>query len=144
MLNLPEIKLLAASDCDVLQSVAEGVFDDPIDPDAAAEFLADARHHIAVAITDGLVVGFISAVHYVHPDKPKPELWINEVGVAPTHQRQGLARKMMEAMLDEARRLGCTVAWVLTNRTNTAAMQLYGSCGGVEAPQDAVMFEFEL
>ena len=74
-----EIKLLNASDCGVLQSVAEGVFDDPIDPAAATEFLADARHHLAAAIADGLIVGFISAVHYVHPDKPKPELWINEV-----------------------------------------------------------------
>ena len=26
------------------------------------------------------IVGFASAVHYVHPDKP-PELWINEMGV---------------------------------------------------------------
>ena len=136
--------MLNAHDCEVLQSVAEGVFDDPIDPAAAAEFLADARHHLAVAIADGRVVGFISAVHYVHPDKPKPELWINEVGVAPTHQRQGLARKMMEAVLAEARRLGCTVAWVLTSRTNAAAMHLYSGCGGVEAQEDSVMFEFNL
>jgi len=144
MPSVPEIRMLHADDCDVLRSVAQGAFDDPIDPVAAAEFLADARHHLAVAIADGLVVGFISAVHYVHPDKPKPELWINEVGVAPTHQRQGLARKMMEAVLAEARRLGCAVAWVLTSRTNAAAMRLYAGCGGVEAPEDAVMFEFEL
>ena len=139
-----EIKLLAATDGDVLQKVAEGVFDDPLDPTAAAEFLADDRHHLAVAIADGLVVGFISAVHYVHPDKPAPELWINEVGVAPTHQRQGVARKMMETVLAEARRLGCSGAWVLTERANTAAMHLYAQCGGSEAPQDTVMFEFDL
>ena len=139
-----EIKLLAATDCDVLLSVAVDVFDNPIDLATAAEFLADARHHLAVAIADGSVVGFVSAVHYVHPDKTKPELWINEVGVAPTHQGLGLARKLMEAVLAEARRLGCSVAWVLTNRTNNAAMRLYASSGGVEAPEDAVMFEFKL
>ncbi|MBS1786543.1 MAG: GNAT family N-acetyltransferase [Acidobacteria bacterium] len=144
MPNPAEIKLLTATDCDVLQSVADGVFDNPIIPAMAAEFLADARHHIAVAVCDGLVVGFVSAVHYLHPDKPTPELWINEVGVAPTHQRQGLARKLMEAVLTEARRLGCSVAWVLTNRTNQAAMRLYASSGGVEADEDAVMFEFKL
>jgi GNAT superfamily N-acetyltransferase len=139
-----EIKLLAATDCDVLQSVAADVFDDPIDPAAAAAFLGDDRHHLAVAIASGVVVGFVSAVHYLHPDKPAPELWINEVGVAPTHQGQGLARKLLDAVLTEARRLGCSVAWVLTERTNAAAMRLYARCGGVEAPQDAVMFEFEL
>ena len=78
------------------------------------------------------------------PDKPAPELWINEVGVAPSHQGQGLGRKLMDALLTEARRLGCSEAWVLTNRSNVAAMKLYASCGGVEAPEDAVMFEFNL
>lgn len=139
-----EIKLLAATDCDALLSVADDVFDDPIDLATAAEFLADARHHLAVAIANGSVVGFVSAVHYVHPDKSKPELWINEVGVAPTHQGHGLARKLMDAVLVEARRLGCSTAWVLTNRSNKAAMRLYGGSGGVEAPEDAVMFEFKL
>ena len=56
-----------------------------------AEFLADSRHHLAVAVDEGRVVGMASAVHYVHPDKP-PELWINEVGVAPTHRGLGIGR----------------------------------------------------
>ncbi|MGH9847638.1 MAG: GNAT family N-acetyltransferase [Blastocatellia bacterium] len=50
----------------------------------------------------------------------------------------------MEAILAEARRLGCTEAWVLTERDNTAAMRLYANRGGVEAPQDPVIFEFKL
>jgi aminoglycoside 6'-N-acetyltransferase I len=143
MSNPVEIKLLDAADRDALRSAAEDVFDDPINPAAAAEFLADARHHLAVAIADGVVVGFVSAVHYVHPDKPRPELWINEAGVASTHQGQGLGRRLMEAILAEARRLGCAEAWVLTERDNTAAMRLYAACGGVEAPKDPVMFEFK-
>lgn len=93
MQSTHEIKLLGAGDEAVLQAVAPDVFDDPIDPAAAAEFLADPRHHLAVAIVGGLVVGFVSAVQYVHPDKPAPELWINEVGVAPSHQGQGLGAK---------------------------------------------------
>jgi ribosomal protein S18 acetylase RimI-like enzyme len=144
MPNPIEIKLLGATDGALLQTVAEDVFDDRLDPVAAAEFLADPRHHLAVAIDAGVIVGFASAVHYVHPDKPQPELWINEVGVAPTHQGQGLGRKLMDAVLDEARRLGCQVAWVLTERDNTAALRLYAASGGVEAAADVVMFEFEL
>jgi len=44
----------------------------------------DPRHHLVVAV-EHVVVGFCSAVDYIQPDKP-PELWINEVGVAPTPQ----------------------------------------------------------
>lgn len=136
------IKMLGTGDKGVLQSVASDVFDDPIDFAAVAEFLADPRHHIVVAIDDGIVVGFVSAVHYVHPDKSKPELWINEVSVAVSHQRQGIARRMMQEIRQAAVRLGCSGMWVLTHRSNKPAMRLYGSCGGTEADEDAVMFEF--
>ena len=144
MLTRPEFKLLKAGDEAVLQAVAPDVFDDPIDPAAAAEFLADPRHHIAVAIDEGVVVGFVSAMHYVHLDKPMPELWINEVSVAETHRGQRIGRRMLDMMLSQAIRLGCSEAWVLTHRTNQAAMRLYASCDGIAADEDAVMFEFNL
>jgi aminoglycoside 6'-N-acetyltransferase I len=60
-----------------------------------AEFLRDERHHLAVAIEDETVVGFASGVHYVHPDKPA-ELWINEVGVAPSHHRRGIGKPLLQ------------------------------------------------
>jgi ribosomal protein S18 acetylase RimI-like enzyme len=81
---------------------------------------------------------------YVHPDKPRPELWINEVGVASSHHRQGLARQLMELILDFGRENGCGEAWVLTDRENVAAMRLYQSAGGETAPDDQVMFTFYL
>jgi hypothetical protein len=73
-----EIKILRAVDASVLDRVADGVFDGPVDDALRLEFLRDPRHHIAVAIDNGTVVGFASGVHQVHPDKPA-ELWINEV-----------------------------------------------------------------
>lgn len=138
------VKVLDANDADVLGHVAPGVFDDPIQVARAKEFLADERHHLAVALDDGLVVGFVSAVHYVHPDKALPELWINEVSVASTHRRRGLGRRLLHAVFEVARRIGCTEAWVLTDRANTAAMRLYSAAGSTEAPTDHVMFTFRL
>jgi aminoglycoside 6'-N-acetyltransferase I len=100
------------------------VFDDPIDAGRADEFLAGPRHHLAVAVEDGRVVGFASAVHYLHPDKPRPELWINEVGVAATHRDRGLGTRLLRAVFAAARGLGCAEAWALTDRANTAALRL--------------------
>ena len=139
-----EIRVLNAGDEAVLAKVAGGVFDDEVDASAAAKFLADPRHHIAVAIAAGVVVGFASGVHYFHPDKPVPELFVNEVGVAPTHQGKGLGKSILRCLLDHARALGCGQAWVLTDRGNPRALRLYAACGGQEAPCDQVMFSFEL
>ncbi len=140
---------LGPADHKVLMHVAEDVFDHEVDPDLAREFLEDSRHHIVVAVDDGLVVGFVSAVHYVHPDA-RPQLWINEVSVAPTHRRRGLAKAMFRAMLDVGRAHQCTEAWVLTDRTNPMAMALYASVGGREgadgeSPSEALVgYSFDL
>ena len=138
------LKLLHPPDLPLLHSVAENVFDDPIVEPSAQEFLEDPRHRLVVALDDDLVVGFVSAVIYLHPDKPAPELWINEIGVAPSHQRRGIGKALMQAILEEAKRSGCTEAWVLTERDNLAAMAMYTSAGGAESSPDPVMFTFQL
>jgi ribosomal protein S18 acetylase RimI-like enzyme len=125
-----EVRVLGRRDEAVLGHVAAEVFDHPIDPALAAEFLHDPRHHIAVAIDAGLVVGFASGVHYIHPDKPA-ELFINEVAIGPTHRRRGLGAAVLAALLSHAKSLGCRTAWVLTDRDNEAANALYGAVGGV-------------
>lgn len=139
---MAEIRLLSMTDGPVLQTVAEGVFDNPVDRALAAEFLADPRHHICVAVEDGAAVGFASAVHYVHPDKPT-ELWINEVGVAPAFQRRGLAKTILQKLLSHAWSLGCMEAWVLTDEDNAPARALYKSVGGEETPPQ-LMVTFRL
>jgi aminoglycoside 6'-N-acetyltransferase I len=75
---------------------------------------------------------------------PRPELWINEIGVAPTHQRRGLGKRLLHSLFAVARRLGCAEAWVGTDRVNTAAMRLYAAAGNSEAPTDHVIFTFKL
>ena len=70
-----DVRILKAGDEAVLSKVADGTFDNDIDRDTAARFLADPRHHIAVAIDGGTVVGFASGVHYFHPDKQRILNW---------------------------------------------------------------------
>ncbi len=90
-----EVRVLQRGAVGALAQVAEDLFGDPLVSHATQEFLNDARHHLAIAQEHGLVVGFASGVHYVHPDKPQPEFWINEVGVAPTHQGRGIGKELM-------------------------------------------------
>jgi ribosomal protein S18 acetylase RimI-like enzyme len=130
-----EIRVLGPGDIGVLMHVAPEVFDNPPDEGLTTEFLADPRHHIVVAIDDGLVVAFASALHYVHPDKPA-QLWINEVGVAPDYRRRGLAKAILRRLFEVGVAHRCTAAWVLTDRSNGAAMALYSSVGGTEGADE--------
>jgi aminoglycoside 6'-N-acetyltransferase I len=137
------IHVLGPGDAEVLRRVAPEVFDEEVDPEYAAEFLADPRHHLVVAMDEDVVVGFASGVHYIHPDKP-PELFVNEVGVAPTHHRRGIARELLHALLAQGRAAGCAEAWVGTDVSNASARGLYASAGGVEVPEPFVMYTFDL
>jgi ribosomal protein S18 acetylase RimI-like enzyme len=138
-----EVRLLAPHEAAVLGRVAQGVFDNEIDPLLAAEFFADPRHHLAVAIEDGVVVGMASAVHYVHPDKPT-QLFINEVGVAPTHQGRGFGRQLVDVLVRLATDLQCTEAWVLTDRDNVVAQRLYEGAGGETPPDQCIMYTIRI
>jgi ribosomal protein S18 acetylase RimI-like enzyme len=142
MMDTFSVKTLSSDDILLLSNVALDVFDQPIDERLATEFLSDPRHHIVVAVEDGFVIGFASAVHYIHPDKPE-ELWINEVGVSPAHQRKGAAKAILKELLRLGQRLGCKSAWVLTDKANVAANRLYSSVGGRVDPGDTIMYEFD-
>ena len=138
-----EIKLLGPDDSGVLEDVDPDVFDEKVQPDLVREFLADPRSHLAVALEGTRVIGMASAFHYVHPDK-RAQLFINEVGVAETHQRRGIGRRLVEAVLDRGRELGCTEAWVATELDNEAARGLYIATGGVEDPDHCVSYTYRL
>lgn len=138
-----QCRILRHGEAAVLERVADGVFGHPIDRACAEEVLTDARHHIAVAIDHGMVVGFASAVDYVHPDKPR-EMWINEVAVAPTHRAVGIGKRVLETLLAEAKSIGCVEAWVLTDADNAPANALYLSVGGQEERPGQRMYAFAL
>ena len=138
-----QIRIMHSGEAALLANVAPGAFDAAINPRWAAEFLADRRHHLAAALEGDLIVGMASAVDYLHPDKA-PQLWINEIGVAPNHRNQGTAKLLLGALLTKAKELQCTEAWVLTEQSNEPAMRLYGALGGHKNPERQVMFEFNL
>lgn len=137
------IRLLGPDDASVLGRVAPGVFDNDVDPRWTAEFFGDPRHHLAVALDGEQVVGMASALHYVHPDKP-PELYVNEVGVAPAYRNRGIGRELLKTLFAHGRTLGCTEAWLGTERTNMAARRMYAAVGGEEETEDTVIVWFDL
>jgi ribosomal protein S18 acetylase RimI-like enzyme len=136
-----EIRQVKRGDESVFARVADGVFDEPIDPDRLRAYLAEPGHLMLVALDAGEVVAQVAAVIHRHPDKPT-ELYVDEVGVAPARQRQGIARCMFDQMLALGKALGCEEAWVGTEPDNGPARGLYESRGA--APEPFVLYLYEL
>ena len=138
-----DVRVLKSGDEVALEKVAPDVFDHEVVRELVGEFLRDPRHHIAVAMSEGVVVGFASAVSYVHPDK-RQQLWINEVSVAEPFRRHGIGKTLMKSLFEVGRGLGCEVAWVGTEHSNAPAIALYSSLKECGPPSNFLMFEFKL
>lgn len=137
------IHVVDRSNAALLDHVEEDVFDHPVRADLLQAFLAQPSNILVVAVVAGTVVGMASGMTYVHPDKPLT-LFLNEVGVSARFQRRGIARRLVAAMLDQARALGCREAWVATEIDNAPARALYRATGGVEEHQHAVVYVYPL
>ena len=135
------VRVLGHNEAAVLANVADDVFDNAIHPQWCAEFFADPRHHLVVALDGDVVVGMASGVHYVHPDKA-PELWINEVAVAPTHHNQGIGRRLVATLVAHGKAIGCHEAWVLTSPDNEPAKRMYRAAGAIPREELSLMFTY--
>ena len=122
-----EIRYVGPGDEGLFLRVAADVFDHPVERRQLTHYLSTPGHHLMVAIANGEIVGQVAAVVHRHPDGRPTELYIDEVAVAPPLQRQGIARRLLDAMLALGKELDCEEAWVGTEPDNTAAMSLYES-----------------
>ena len=137
-----EIRRAGPGDDALFERIADDVFDYPVDRATLAGYLSEPGHHFVVAIANGEIVGQVAAIVHKHPDGRPVELYIDEVAVAPPHQRQGIATRMLDEMLALGRELGCREAWVGTEHDNAAATGLYEGRGA--APEAFAMYVFAL
>lgn len=113
--------------------IAADVFDAPLHEARLRAFLADARHFMVIAIEQDLVVGQARAIVHLHPDEPD-ELYIDNLGVSPGHQRRGIARKLMQALFDWGKERGCIELWLGTEGDNESGLGFYRALELDETP----------
>lgn len=122
---------------------AETLFDDPVDLASTQAFLGDQRHHLFIAYTPaGEPAGFVSAVELLHPDEPKPEMFLNELGVDPAFQRRGIATALVKELIRLCEARGCSEMWLGTEESNTPAVRTYEGTGAKR--EDFVLFTYQI
>jgi len=120
------IHLVTPHNAHLLANVESEIFDEEIQQDHLIAYLADARHAMFIAVEDGLVVGQVRGNVHLQPDRAS-DLYIDNLGTAPSHQRRGIASALMDSMLDWGKRQGCTYAWVATETDNYGAKGFYAA-----------------
>jgi ribosomal protein S18 acetylase RimI-like enzyme len=112
-------------------AAAGHLFDGPVRTEWAERFLTADGHHLFLAHAEESVVGFVSGVETVHPDKGT-ELLLYELAVAESYRRRGIGRALVRRLDALARERGCYGMWVLIDTGNDVALATYRSAGGKE------------
>jgi ribosomal-protein-alanine N-acetyltransferase len=127
----------------VLAAGAADLFDEPVQEEWAARFLAAPGHHLLVAYEGGTVpVGMVTGVEMTHPDKGT-EMFLYELGVAEGSRRRGVGRALVDALAELARERGCYGMWTVAEAGNDPALATYRSAEGrVEGPTAVPVWTF--
>jgi len=100
------------------------------------EYVADPGRAVLVAEEDGEPVGYAMLVHGEPYDadvrlfvRHVPTTELSKIYVLPTAHGGGVARALMEAVLDVARDSGAAGIWLGTNQANARAQRFYVKSG---------------
>lgn len=136
-----EIALEVANSIESVREAAH-LFDHPVDDEATSAFLDDRRHVLLLARIGGNPVGFVSGVELSHPDKPRSEMFVYELGVDEGFRRRGVATALMRGLIELCEARGCGEMFVLTEHDNEAAIATYRKALGTPEPA-GVMFTWD-
>jgi len=121
---MADIHRITPANTGLLERIAQDVFDEAITPALLQRYLADAGHALFVAVDSGLVVGQIRGIVHLQPDRAS-DLYIDNLGVSPAHQRQGVATQLVGALVEWGKAHGCTYVWVATEPDNDSGVPFY-------------------
>jgi ribosomal-protein-alanine N-acetyltransferase len=110
--------------------------------DQVQAFIANPDNLLLLATTPDLMCGIVIAHRLQRLDALRAEVLLYSIDVHVSMRRRGVGRAMVDATTAWARELGADCTWVLTERSNHAAMALYRAAGGIDDIPDVAMFTF--
>jgi ribosomal protein S18 acetylase RimI-like enzyme len=137
--DLPAIEQLLANLIDTLDD-AEGM-DIKVALETYKRLLHDATSHFLVADTNGNPIGLINFTVRQTVLHRSPSALIDEIVVAGSHQKKGVGKQLVMAVIARCKALGYCEVEVSTEKTNVRAREFYRKCGFEER---GTLFEADL
>lgn len=119
------------------------VFDEPqetLDQAYLEGLLNDQRFWALAAVDDEGIIGGLTAWELPLTARQSHELMIYDLAVDPAHWRQGIGRRLVASLLQQARKQAIRVAWVPVDNDDTHALDFYRSIGGQAEAATIVTF----
>lgn len=121
-----QIRPMTIDDCEQVAAIEAASFSMPWSLRAFTETVQKENFRYYVAEETGEILGYCGFL-YVLDEAEIPNVCVKE-----SARKQGVGRKMLTVLTEEAKRLGMTVLYLEVRESNQAARRLYESLGFVE------------
>jgi aminoglycoside 3-N-acetyltransferase I len=111
------------------------VFEEPyeaLDDRYCESLLGNPRFWVFTANDSDIIAGALTAWELPLTSRQESELMIYDLAVDEPHQRRGVGRLLLNAVLTEAKASGIDVAWVPAAHEDSHALDFYRAVGGRE------------
>jgi ribosomal protein S18 acetylase RimI-like enzyme len=106
-----------------------GVLFDSFSIDHLKELVGDNRTYLFIAWSDNDPVGYALAYKFPALDPGVVLSYLYDIDVLPSHQRKGIGRMLIEAVVATVKKDGVTEMWLGTATDNYAAQALFKTTG---------------
>src|SRR5262249_27701242 len=127
-------------DASLLQELFAEAGATTISPNPA--FFEDEKNILLVAYDSNRPSGFLYGYLLTSLRVKSPKLFLYSIDVATQYQHRGVGTLLIEELKSLARCESCSEIFVLTNKSNSAAIKLYERTGGTPENEDDVMFVY--
>jgi ribosomal protein S18 acetylase RimI-like enzyme len=101
-------------------------------------FLGEDKNILILGLEDNSPAGFALAYLLDRVDRNQAMMLFYEIVVSDHHRAHGIGKMMVNELKRIGRDLNVTEIWVLTNKSNSAAVNLYRSTGAKKVGDDDV------
>lgn len=113
-----------------------------VSPESVEAFLKNDSNFLIGTFENDKPIGILIAYLLDRPDGNRPMMYIHDIEVLESHRQKGAATSMLNMIKDIAREKNCLKTFLITNKNNQAAVNLYKKASGDTPHDDDLVFIF--
>ena len=108
--------------------------------ESISQMLENDMNYIIACIDNEKIIGFVLAYELQRYDGKNNMMYIHEVEILEAYRGKGIGKQLMGMVKEICQSKKMSKAFVITNKSNTGAVRLYESTGGMGLDDDSIVY----
>jgi len=136
-----QIKRLGINDKELANQIIAKYFPEG---ELNSAFLENYNNYLLVAYIDNDFAGFLYGYEQQRLERKTPMMFLYSIDVLEKYHRLGVGKALINTLKSICTENKFMKMFVITNKSNTAAIKLYQSTGGIEQTDDDTLFSYSI